>query len=87
MLLTNDVTATKEAEFRTEENKKNLEMAMEAANMSSWVYDLQNNEFNSLHGNTIAKEGMKLEELQKKLHPQDYVQLTELFQKLVRVLG
>ena len=84
MLLTNDVTATKEAEFRTEENKKNLEMAMEAANMSPWVYDLQNNEFNSLHGNTIAKEGMKLEELQKKLHPQDYVQLTELFQKLVR---
>ena len=33
ILLTNDVTSTKEAEYRTEESKKNLEMAMEAANM------------------------------------------------------
>lgn len=36
ILLTNDVTATKEAEYRTEESKKNLEMAMKAASMSSW---------------------------------------------------
>ena len=35
MLLSNDKTAVRETEFRTEENKKNLEMAMEAANMSS----------------------------------------------------
>ena len=34
ILLTNDVTAKKEAEFHTEENKKNLEMAMDATNMS-----------------------------------------------------
>lgn len=40
ILLTNDVTAKKEAEFHTEENKKNLEMAMDATNMSSWVYDV-----------------------------------------------
>lgn len=37
ILLTNDVTAKKEAEFHTEESKKNLEMAMDATNMSSWV--------------------------------------------------
>lgn len=35
ILLSNDKTSVKETEFRTEENKKNLEMAMEAANMSS----------------------------------------------------
>ncbi len=40
ILLSNDVTAIKEAEFRTDESKKNLEMAMEAASMSSWVYDV-----------------------------------------------
>ncbi len=84
MLLTNDVTATKEADFRTEESKKNLEMAMEAANMSSWVYDLQNNLFSSLHGDTIAKNGMKLEELKEVLHPQDYITLLELFSQLVK---
>lgn len=84
MLLTNDVTATKEADFRTEESKKNLEMAMEAANMSSWVYDLQNNLFSSLYGDTIAENGMKLEELKEILHPQDYETLSELFNRLVK---
>ena len=83
MLLTNDVTATKEAEFRTEESKKNLEMAMQAANMSSWVYDLQNNVFGSLSGDTIVKEGMKLEDLKGILHIQDYVTLTKLFDQLI----
>ena len=48
ILLTNDVTSTKEAEYRTEESKKNLEMAMEAANMSSWVYDVYKMEFRDL---------------------------------------
>lgn len=40
ILLSNDVTSAKEIEFRTEESKKNLEMAMEAANMASWVYKM-----------------------------------------------
>ncbi|MCU6768751.1 response regulator [Barnesiella propionica] len=83
MLLTNDVTATKEAEYRTEESKKNLEMAMEAANMSSWVYDVHKGEFGSLHGNAIVKDGMTLEGLQKMLHPQDRIIVTELFSRLI----
>ena len=33
ILLANDMTSVKEVEFRTEESKKNLEMAMKAANM------------------------------------------------------
>ena len=37
ILLANDMTSVKEVEFRTEESKKNLEMAMKAANMASWV--------------------------------------------------
>ena len=83
MLLTNDVTTTKETEFRTEENKKNLEMAMEAANMSSWVYDIHKMEFGSLHGDAIVKDNMTLEELQKRLHPQDGAPLTNLFSQLI----
>ena len=70
ILLTNDVTSTKEAEYRTEESKKNLEMAMEAANMSSWVYDVYKMEFGILHGNSVFKSGMSLEQLLPMLHPQ-----------------
>lgn len=57
MLLTNDVTSTKEAEYRTEEAKKNLEMAMEAASMSSWVYDIHKQVFSPLFGEPIVREG------------------------------
>lgn len=83
ILLTNDVTSTKEAEYRTEESKKNLEMAMEAANMSSWVYDVYKMEFGILHGNSVFKSGMSLEQLLPMLHPQDCVPLRELFSQLI----
>ena len=75
VLLSNDKTSVKETEFRTEENKKNLEMAMEAANMSSWVYDVRKKTFSSLHGTSIVKEKMTLDELSDILHPQDREQL------------
>ena len=83
ILLTNDVTSTKEAEYRTEESKKNLEMAMEAANMSSWVYDVYKMKFGILHGNSVFKSGMSLEQLLPMLHPQDCVPLRELFSRLI----
>ena len=82
MLLTNDVTSTKEAEYRTEETKKNLEMAMEAASMSSWVYDVRKRVFGSLYGEPMVHDGMTLGDLQAKLHPQDRVPLAELFSRL-----
>ena len=83
MLLSNDKTAVKETEFRTEENKKNLEMAMEAANMSSWVYDVRKKTFSSLHGTSIVKEKMTLDELLNILHPQDCEQLRLVFSLLI----
>ncbi|WP_455585857.1 PAS domain-containing protein [Bacteroides sp.] len=83
MLLTNDVTATKEADYRTEESKKNLEMAMETANMSSWVYDIHKKTFNTLYGNPITQDDMTIEELQKQIFPQDYTLLMQLFSRLI----
>lgn len=83
ILLTNDVTSTKEAEYRTEESKKNLEMAMEATNMSSWVYDVYKMEFGILHGNSVFKSGISLEQLLPMLHPQDCAPLRELFSRLI----
>ena len=83
ILLSNDVTNVKEAEFRTEESKKNLEMAMEAANMASWVYDVHKKTFSTLYGNALAKEAMSLEQMQSVLHPQDRVQLMQLFAQLI----
>lgn len=83
ILLTNDVTNVKEEEYRTEETKKNLEMAMDAANMSSWIYDVHKGVFNSLYGNIVAKEDMTMEEMLFLLHPQDHVPLKLLFSQLI----
>lgn len=83
MLLANNVTSVKEAEFRTEENKKNLELAMDAASMSSWVYDINKKTFSSLYGNPIVKNTMTLEELLSKMHPQDSPKLLHVFSQLV----
>lgn len=82
ILLTNDVTATKEAEYRTEESKKNLEMAMKAASMSSWVYDVHKQAFETSHGQPIVCDGMTVTQLQQILHPQDSALLADLFSQL-----
>lgn len=83
ILLANDVTSAKEAEFRTEENKKNLEMAMEAANMSSWIYDVNKKRFKALHGDPIVKGNINQNELLEMMHPQDRIRLMQLFAQLI----
>lgn len=83
ILLSNDVTALKEADFRTEENKKNLEMAMSAANMSSWVYDVRKESFSALYGEAIAKEMLPWKEMLEILHPQDHAPLKQMFSQLI----
>lgn len=83
MLLSNDMTVVKAAEFRTEESKKNLELAMDAADMSSWFYDVHKKMFGSLYGNPIGNQPMSLDDLLCILHPQDHCKLMEMFSKLV----
>ena len=83
LLLSNDITSTKETEFRIDETRKNLEMAMDAANMSSWLYDIHKKVFQPLHGNPMVTDSMTLEEVLGKLHPQDGHKLTNLFSRLI----
>lgn len=83
ILFTDDVTSVRDTEFRTEENKKNLEMAMEAANMSSWVYDVHKKIFSPLYGTPIVSSSMTLEKILDKLHPQDRTQVMDCFSQLI----
>lgn len=82
-LLTNDVTKIKEAEFRTEETKKNLELAMDATHMSSWVYDIEKDKFSSLYGTPVACDDMTMEDVIGLLHPQDREVVRQLFAQLI----
>lgn len=82
-LLANDVTAVKEAEFRTEETKKNLELAMDATHMSSWVYHIENDVFSSLYGTPVAGDHMSMEDIIELLHPHDRDMVKQLFARLI----
>ena len=84
ILLANDVTAAKEAEYRTEETKKNLEMAMDAADMSSWVYDVHKKTFSTVYGNTAMKAGLLWEELLALAYPADRIGIERLFFRLIK---
>lgn len=83
ILLANDVTAMKETEYRTEETKKNLEMAMQAANLSSWVYDIYQRKFSVVYGKALPESSLSWEELIGRLHPQDCQPLIQLFSQLI----
>lgn len=83
ILLANDVTAAKEAEYRTEETKKNLEMAMEAAAMSSWRYDVKKREFNTVYGHAFTQGPLSWDVLLDCLHPQDRFPVMQLFSRLI----
>lgn len=83
LLLSNDITSTRETEFRIDETRKNLEMAMDAASMSSWLYDVQKNIFQPLYGTPLVTDSMTLDEMLGKLRPQDGQKLKELFSRLV----
>ena len=83
ILLSNDVTAIKDAEFHTEETKKDLELAMNTANMSSWVYDVHKKVFEPLYGDTVIKGTTPIEELLLILHPQDHQLLMQSLTLLI----
>lgn len=56
---------------------------MKAANMASWVYDVNKKVFNPLYGLTVAKKNMPMEAVLDILHPQDRAPLIRLFSQLI----
>ena len=57
-------------------------MAIEAASMSSWVYDVYKKTFNPLHGDPVAKNNTTLDQILNILHPQDHEPLIQLLSQL-----
>lgn len=83
MLLASDITSVKETEYRTEETKKNLELAMDAAKMSSWVYDPDKGTFGILYGTPFVGDNMTMDDMLSALHPQDHAAVAQLFSRLI----
>lgn len=70
-----------EKEMREQETR--LDLAMDAGNVSAWVYEPQTQEIKTLRGNALAGKGLSMEENLNMLHPDDHAMQKELFDLLL----
>jgi len=79
VVLISDVTEVRKYINEIEKTKLNLSLALDAGNVSVWVYDVNEKVVNSVQGNSLAGSGMTLEENDKILHPSDIIPQKKLF--------
>lgn len=70
-----------EKEMREQETR--LDLAMDAGNVSAWVYEPLTREIKTLRGNALAGKGLSWEENLAILHPDDHEMQIELFKLLL----
>lgn len=70
-----------EKEMREQETR--LDLAMDAGNVSAWVYEPDTREIKTLRGNALAGKGLSWEDNLAILHPDDHAMQIELFELLL----
>ncbi len=74
-----------EKQYKELESARNrLDLALEAGEITAWIYDPQTALFHMLKDGALADDGIPLDASQPRLHPDDRVPLRELFNTLVR---
>lgn len=99
ILLANDMTSVKEVEFRTEESKKNLEMAkkaqdliakrdlaMKVSNIVHWDFDVNSQKFESYNGpinDYVSDRLLTVSEYMDVIYPEDRSVFYDAMQSLI----
>lgn len=83
VVLVSDVTEIQKYITEIEKTKLNLSLALDAGNVSVWVYDVKKEVASSVQGNSLAGSGMTLEENERILHPADLITQRMLFEELL----
>lgn len=65
------------------EQETRLDLAMDAGNVSAWVYEPELQEIKTLRGNALAGKGLSMEDNFRILHPDDRAMQKELFELLL----
>lgn len=76
-----DRTAEEKHERQMAEQEAKLNMAMNAGNVTAWIYELHTQEF-MLRGNMRTEKGLNMEKYLGMLHPDDRIIQKELFDNL-----
>lgn len=83
VVLISDVTDVQKYINEIEKAKLNLSLALDAGNVSVWVYDVTTKVVNSVQGNSLAGSGMTVEENDKIIHPADIIPQKKLFEDIL----
>lgn len=70
-------------EKEMKEQETRLDLAMDAGNVSAWVYEPDTREIRTLRGNALAGKGLSWEDNLTILHPDDHAMQIELFKLLL----
>lgn len=70
-------------EKEMKEQETRLDLAMDAGNVSAWVYEPDTREIRTLRGNALAGKGLSWEDNLAILHPDDHAMQIELFKLLL----
>ncbi|WP_294473922.1 ATP-binding protein [uncultured Bacteroides sp.] len=70
-------------EKEMKEQETRLDLAMDAGNVSAWVYEPQTQKIKTLRGNALAGKGLTMEQNLSILHPDDHAMQMELFDELL----
>lgn len=77
-----DRTAEEKHERQMAEQEAKLNMAMNAGNVTAWIYELHTQEF-MLRGNMRTEKGLNMEKYLGMLHPDDRIIQKELFDTIL----
>lgn len=73
----------KKHEKAMREQETRLDLAMDAGNISAWIYEPEAQVIKTLRGNALAGKGISMEENLQILHPDDHAMQKALFETLL----
>lgn len=79
-----DITEAYNYRIQLEQSHNDLNLALEAGNLSAWAYDVESKMFSTLQGDALAGEGISMEDSQKMLHPEDRQMQLDIFNAIAR---
>lgn len=83
VFIVNDITDLHRQSRILDETRRNLALAMEAGNITAWIYDIDSEEFLYLEGDAISKRCVSMNDILKRIHPEDINIFKKKFQKIV----